>query len=174
MTSTNQTTSTSPRIAVYSGTFDPITLGHEDVARRAAGLFDTLIIAVALAHHKKTLFPLNARIKLAQIALKNIANVVVMPFDGLIMDFCKAQGATAVVRGVRNVTDFDYEAQMAAMNRKLLPSVETIFLLPNADVQPISSTLVREISKLSGDVGQMVSAPVAAALKAAHQASAAT
>jgi pantetheine-phosphate adenylyltransferase len=174
MTLTNQTTTTSPRIAVYSGTFDPITLGHEDVARRAAGLFDTLIIAVALAHHKKTLFPLNARIKLAQIALKNIANVVVMPFDGLIMDFCKAQGATAVVRGVRNVTDFDYEAQMAAMNRKLLPSVETIFLLPNADVQPISSTLVREISKLGGDVGQMVSAPVAAALKAAHQASAST
>jgi pantetheine-phosphate adenylyltransferase len=174
MTSTNQTTTTSPRIAVYSGTFDPITLGHEDVARRAAGLFDTLIIAVALAHHKKTLFPLNARIKLAQIALKNIANVVVMPFDGLIMDFCKSQGVTAVVRGVRNVTDFDYEAQMAAMNRKLQPSVETIFLLPNADVQPISSTLVREISKLDGDVGQMVSAPVAAALKAAHQASAAT
>jgi pantetheine-phosphate adenylyltransferase len=174
MTSTNQTTTTSPRIAVYSGTFDPITLGHEDVARRAAGLFDTLIIAVALAHHKKTLFPLNARIKLSQIALKNIANVVVMPFDGLIMDFCKAQGATAVVRGVRNVTDFDYEAQMAAMNRKLQPSVETIFLLPHADVQPISSTLVREISKLGGDVGQMVSAPVAAALKAAHQASAST
>ena len=130
-----------PRIAVYSGTFDPITLGHEDVARRAAGLFDTLIIAVALAHHKKTLFPLNARINLTKIALKNVANVLVMPFDGLIVDFCKAQGATAVVRGVRNVTDFDYEAQMAAMNRKLMPTVETIFLLPGLDVQPISSTL---------------------------------
>ncbi len=158
------------RIAVYSGTFDPITLGHEDVARRAAGLFETLIIAVALAHHKKTLFPLNARILLAKTALKNIANVVVMPFDGLIVDFCKAQGASAVVRGVRNVTDFDYEAQMASMNRKLLPSVETIFLLPSSDVQPISSTLVREISKLGGDVSQMVSGPVAAALKSAHQA----
>jgi pantetheine-phosphate adenylyltransferase len=157
------------RIAVYSGTFDPITLGHEDVARRAAGLFDTLIIAVALAHHKKTLFPLNARILLAKTALKNIANIVVMPFDGLIMDFCKAQGATAVVRGVRNVTDFDYEAQMAAMNRKLLPTVETVFMLPSADVQPISSTLVREISKLGGDVSQMVNGPVAAALKSAHQ-----
>jgi pantetheine-phosphate adenylyltransferase len=143
-------------------------LGHEDVARRAAGLFDTLIIAVALAHHKKTLFPLNARMLLAKTALKNIANIVVIPFDGLIMDFCKAQGATAVVRGVRNVTDFDYEAQMASMNRKLLPTVETVFMLPNADVQPISSTLVREISKLGGDVTQMVSGPVAAALKAAH------
>jgi pantetheine-phosphate adenylyltransferase len=162
-TSTTQKPS-EQRIAVYSGTFDPITLGHEDVARRAAGLFDTLIIAVALAHHKKTLFPLNARILLAKAALKNIANIVVMPFDGLIMDFCKAQGATAVVRGVRNVTDFDYEAQMAAMNRKLLPTVETVFILPSADVQPISSTLVREISKLGGDVSQMVSDPIAVAL----------
>jgi pantetheine-phosphate adenylyltransferase len=171
MTTSNKQTPATGRIAVYSGTFDPITLGHEDVARRAAGLFDTLIIAVALAHHKKTLFPLNARIKLAQIALKNVVNVVVMPFDGLIMDFCKVQGATAVVRGVRNVTDFDYEAQMASMNRKLLPTVETIFMLPGADVQPISSTLVREISKLGGDVSQMVSGPVVAALKSANQAS---
>lgn len=162
------TSNKQPRIAVYSGTFDPITLGHEDVARRAAGLFDTLIIAVAVAHHKKTLFSLEGRIKLAKTAVKNIANVVVMPFDGLIMDFCKVQGATAVVRGVRNVTDFDYEAQMASMNRKLLPSVETIFLLPSADVQPISSTLVREISKLGGDVSQMVSSPVAEALKSAY------
>lgn len=168
MSTSNKPQLDTKRIAVYSGTFDPITLGHEDVARRAAGLFDTLIIAVALAHHKKTLFPLTARILFAKAAMKNIANIVVMPFDGLIMDFCKAQGATAVVRGVRNVTDFDYEAQMAAMNRKLLPSVETIFLLPNADVQPISSTLVREISKLGGDVSQMVSSPVAAALKVAH------
>lgn len=163
------TTSSKQRIAVYSGTFDPITLGHEDVARRAAGLFDTVIIAVAVAHHKKTLFSLNARIELAKDAVKSIANVVVMPFDGLIMDFCKVQNANAVVRGVRNVTDFDYEAQMAAMNRKLLPAVETVFMLPCADVQPISSTLVREISKLGGDVSQMVSSPVAAALKSAHQ-----
>ena len=163
------TTSSKQRIAVYSGTFDPITLGHEDVARRAAGLFDTVIIAVAVAHHKKTLFSLNARIELAKDAVKSIANVVVMPFDGLIMDFCKVQNANAVVRGVRNVTDFDYEAQMASMNRKLLPAVETVFMLPCADVQPISSTLVREISKLGGDVSQMVSSPVAAALKSAHQ-----
>ena len=164
-------TTTKNRIAVYSGTFDPITLGHEDVARRAAGLFDTVVIAVAVAHHKKTLFSLETRLELTKAALKNIANVVVMPFDGLIMDFCKARGATAVVRGVRNVTDFDYEAQMAAMNRKLLPTVETIFMLPGADVQPISSTLVREISKLGGDVSQMVSNPVTVALKSAHQAS---
>jgi pantetheine-phosphate adenylyltransferase len=169
MTTSNKQPPAIGRIAVYSGTFDPITLGHEDVARRAGGLFDTVIIAVAVAHHKKTLFNLDARIELAKAALKNIANIVVTPFDGLIMDFCKAQGATAVVRGVRNVTDFDYEAQMAAMNRKLLPSVETVFMLPSADVQPISSTLVREISKLDGDVSQMVSSPVEIALKLAHQ-----
>ena len=163
--STHQSSS---RIAVYSGTFDPITLGHEDVVRRAAGMFDMLIIAVAVAHHKKTLFSLDARIELAKAATQSIANVMILPLDGLIVDFCTAQNASVIVRGVRNVTDFDYEAQMAAMNRKLRPAVETVFLLPSLDVQPISSTLVREISKLGGDVSQMVSAPVAAGLQAAH------
>ncbi|MGH6639887.1 MAG: pantetheine-phosphate adenylyltransferase [Polaromonas sp.] len=158
------------RIAVYSGTFDPFTLGHDDVVRRAAGLFDQLIIAVAAAHHKKTLFSLQARVEQVQEATKNIASIRVLPFDGLIMDFCAAHKASAVVRGIRNLTDFDYEAQMAAMNRKLHPEVETVFLLPDAPVQCISSTLVREISKFGGDVGQMVSPAVAAALAGAHQA----
>ena len=157
----------SSRIAVYSGTFDPLTLGHIDVVRRAASLFDQLIIAVAVAHHKKTLFTLPARVSLAQIATKNIANVTVLPFDGLIMDFCATHKACAVVRGIRNLTDFDYEAQMAAMNRKLRPQVETVFLLPDAPLQCISSTLVREISKLGGDVSQMVSPEVLAALQTA-------
>lgn len=156
------------RIAVYSGTFDPFTLGHDDVVRRAAGLFDQLIVGVAVAHHKKTLFSLNARVQQVQEAMKSIASVTVLPFDGLIMDFCAAQNACAVVRGIRNLTDFDYEAQMAAMNRKLRPQVETVFLLPDAPMACISSTLVREISKLGGDVGQMVSPSVAAALAAAH------
>lgn len=155
------------RIAVYSGTFDPITLGHLDVVTRAAGLFDQLIIAVAVAHHKKTIFSLEARVEYAQAATKNIANVSVLPFDGLIMDFCKAHQAVAVVRGIRNLTDFDYEAQMAAMNRKLVPEVETVFLLPEAHLACISSTLVREISKLGGDVSQMVTADVLAALNKA-------
>ena len=155
------------RIAVYSGTFDPITLGHLDVVTRAAGLFDQLIIAVAVAHHKKTIFSLEARVEYAQAATKNIANLSVLPFDGLIMDFCKAQQATVVVRGIRNLTDFDYEAQMAAMNRKLVPEVETVFLLPEAHLACISSTLVREISKLGGDVSQMVTADVLAALNKA-------
>jgi pantetheine-phosphate adenylyltransferase len=157
-----------PRIAVYSGTFDPFTLGHEDVVRRAAGLFDQLVIAVAVAHHKKTLFSIERRVAILQAACKSIANVAVLPFDGLIMDFCAAQNACAVVRGIRNLTDFDYEAQMAAMNRKLRPQVETLFLLPDAALACISSTLVREISKLGGDVGQMVSPEVATALAAAH------
>jgi pantetheine-phosphate adenylyltransferase len=158
---------TSHRTAVYSGTFDPITLGHLDLVQRAAGLFDQLIIAVAIAHHKKTLFSLDARVSMAQAAVKSIANVTVLPFDGLIMDFCKTHNANAVVRGIRNLTDFDYEAQMAAMNRKLAPQVETIFLLPDAALACISSTLVREISKLGGDVSQMVSPAVLAALTTA-------
>ena len=157
------------RIAVYAGTFDPVTLGHLDVVRRAAGLFDQLVVAVAVAHHKKTLFSLQARVEHTQTATKSIANIAVLPFDGLITDFCVAQGACAVVRGIRNLTDFDYEAQMAAMNRKLQPQIETVFLLPDAPLQCISSTLVREISKLGGDVSQMVSPNVLAALKTAHQ-----
>ena len=158
------------RIAVYSGTFDPITLGHLDVVTRAAGLFDQLVIAVAVAHHKKTLFSLEARVKCARAVTKHIANVLVLPFDGLIMEFCKTHNAQAVVRGIRNLTDFDYEVQMAAMNRKLAPHIETVFLLPDAPVACISSTLVREISKLGGDVSQMVSAEVLAALNAAKAA----
>jgi pantetheine-phosphate adenylyltransferase len=156
------------RIAVYSGTFDPFTLGHDDVVRRAAGLFDQLVIAVAVAHHKKTLFSLEARVQHLRHATKNIAGVTVLPFDGLIMDFCAAQNACAVVRGIRNLTDFDYEAQMAAMNRKLRPQVETVFLLPDAPLACISSTLVREISKLGGKVDQMVSPAIAAALAKVH------
>lgn len=159
--------SNTARIAVYSGTFDPITLGHEDVARRAARLFDELIIAVAIAHHKKTRFSLKERLAMAAEAAEQMSGRVrVLPFDGLIMDFCREQGAQAVVRGIRNLTDFDYEAQMAAMNRKLLPTVETVFLLPQAELQCISSTLVREIAALGGGVAQMVNPKVGARLVA--------
>ncbi len=154
------------RIAVYSGTFDPLTLGHEDVVRRSAGLFDEVILAVAKAHHKKTRFSLHERMAMATEATSGMGAVRVLPFEGLIMDFCREQGACAVVRGIRNITDFDYEAQMAAMNRKLHPGVETVFMLPQADLQCISSTLVREIAMLGGDVSGMVSDPVARCLKA--------
>ncbi len=156
---------TGARIAVYSGTFDPLTLGHEDVVRRAAQLFDEVVLAVAIAHHKKTRFSLNERLEMAEEATRDLpGRVRVLPFDGLIMDFCRQNGAVAVVRGIRNLTDFDYEAQMAAMNRKLHPGVETVFLLPQAELQCISSTLVREIATLGGDVSAMVSPPVARAL----------
>ena len=160
------------RIAVYSGTFDPITLGHLDVVRRAARLFDHLILAVAVAHHKKTRFSLQTRMEHAQAAIKSIAveGVQVLPFEGLLVDFCGLHRAHAIVRGIRNLTDFDYEAQMAAMNRKMQPQIETVFLLPDAGLQCISSTLVREISQLGGDVSQMVTPAVAEALAAARTA----
>ena len=154
-----------PRIAVYSGTFDPLTLGHEDVVRRSVALFDEVILAVAVAHHKKTRFSLKERMAMAEQATAGMGRIRVLPFEGLIMDFCREHRACAVVRGIRNMTDFDYEAQMAAMNRKLNPAVETVFLLPQAELQCISSTLVREISMLGGDVSGMVSATVAASLK---------
>jgi len=137
------------------------------VIRRAAALFDRLIVAVAVAHHKKTLFSLDVRLAMVADALADCPGVQVLPFEGLIMDFCREHGALAVVRGIRNVTDFDYEAQMAAMNAKLLPTVQTVFLLPQPTVQCISSTLVREIAKLGGDVAQMVNPGVERCLRAA-------
>ena len=147
-------------IAVYPGTFDPITLGHEDIVRRAAGLFDQVIIAVAMAHHKKTLFTLDERLELARDTASRYANVSVAPFDGLVRDFVVARGGKVMVRGVRGVTDFDYEMQLAGMNRNLAPDVETVFLTPAATLQSISSTLIREISQLGGDVAPYVPALV--------------
>ena len=159
----NPVSTSAPRIAVYSGTFDPLTLGHEDVTLRAAAVFDRVVVAVARAHHKKTRFSLEERLAMVQAFADARApgQVVAVPFEGLIMDFCREQGACAVVRGVRNLSDFDYEGQMAAMNRKLNPAVETVLLLPQADLQCISSTLVREIAQLGGDVRDMVNADVA-------------
>ncbi len=147
-------------IAVYPGTFDPITLGHEDIVRRAAALFDQVIIAVAVAHHKKTLFTLDERLELARDTAGRHGNVSVEPFDGLVRDFVVERGGKVMVRGVRGVTDFDYEMQLAGMNRNLAPDVETVFLTPAATLQSISSTLIREISQLGGDVAPYVPALV--------------
>ena len=143
-------------IAVYPGTFDPITLGHEDIVRRAAGLFDQVIIAVAMAHHKKTLFTLDERLELARDTASRYANVSVAPFDGLVRDFVVDRGGKVMVRGVRGVTDFDFEFGLAGMNRNLAPDVETIFMTPAATLQAVSSTLIREISQLGGDVAPYV------------------
>lgn len=143
--------------AVYPGTFDPITLGHEDLARRAAQLFDRVIVAVAAGHHKKALFSVQERVDMAGLALADLPGVEVVAFHGLLRDFVIASGAKAMVRGLRAVTDFDYEFQLAGMNRTLMPDVETIFLAPSDKFQFISSTLVREIATLGGEVDQFVS-----------------
>jgi pantetheine-phosphate adenylyltransferase len=143
-------------IAVYPGTFDPITLGHQDIIRRAARMFGTVIVAVAAAHHKKTLFSLDERLDTVREVMRSVSNVQVEPFTGLVRDFAVNHGAHVMVRGVRSVTDFDYEAQLAGMNRALAADVETIFLTPDARYQHISSTLVREIATLKGEVAQFV------------------
>ena len=143
-------------IAVYPGTFDPMTLGHEDVVRRAAQLFDRIIVAVAAGHHKKSMFTLDERVDMAREVVKPYPHVTVESFDGLMRDFVVARGAKAMVRGLRAVTDFDYEFQLAGMNRSLMPDVETVFLTPSDKYQFISSTFVREIAMLGGEVDKFV------------------
>ena len=143
-------------IAVYPGTFDPMTLGHEDVVRRAAQLFDRVIVAVAAGHHKKTMFSLQERVDMALEVVKPYSHVTVESFGGLMRDFVVARGAKAMVRGLRAVTDFDYEFQLAGMNRSLMPDVETVFLTPSDRYQFISSTFVREIAVLGGEVDKFV------------------
>ena len=143
-------------VAVYPGTFDPITLGHEDVVRRAAQLFDHLVVAVAEGHHKKTLFSLCERMLMAEQAVAKFGNVSVKSYGGLLRDFVVQCGAKAMVRGLRAVTDFDYEFQLAGMNRRLIPDVETVFLTPGDQFQFISSSFVREIALLGGAVNEFV------------------
>ena len=155
-----------PVIAVYPGTFDPITLGHEDVVRRACQLFDHVIVAVAAGHHKKTLFTLDERLDMVREAAAPYPNASVESFSGLVRDFVVAKGGKAMVRGLRAVTDFDYEFQLAGMNRHLMPDVETVFLTPGDKYQFISSTFVREIASLGGEVDKFVSANVQARLMA--------
>ena len=147
-------------LAVYPGTFDPMTLGHEDVVRRACQLFDRVIVAVAAGHHKKALFTMQERVEMAREALAGYPQVTVESFCGLVRDFVVERQGKAMVRGVRAVTDFDYEFQLAGMNRHLMPEVETVFLTPGEKYQFISSTFVREIAILGGEVHQFVSPTV--------------
>jgi pantetheine-phosphate adenylyltransferase len=153
------------RIAVYPGTFDPITLGHEDLVRRAAHLFDEVIVAVAGSTSKATLFSLDERVELAQQVFGNYDNVKVVGFGGLLMQFVQEQQAQIVIRGLRAASDFEYEFQLAGMNRKLYPKLETMFLTPSDEYMFVSSSLVREVAKLGGEVDQFVSKPVEAAIK---------
>ena len=147
-------------IAVYPGTFDPMTLGHEDLMRRASRLFDRLILAVAAGHHKRTMFTIAERLDIATELAAKYPNVEVMAFRGLLRDFVVENGGKVVVRGLRAVSDFEYEFQMAGMNRQLMPEVETLFLTPSDQYQFISSTFVREIAMLGGEVSKFVSPSV--------------
>ena len=141
---------------VYPGTFDPLTAGHEDLVRRASFLFDEVVVAVADSRAKQTLFSLYERVGITTDVLKPFENVTVMGFQGLLMDFIQRQGAQIVLRGLRAVSDFEYEFQLAGMNRKLYPDVETLFLTPAEQYTFISATMVREIAVLGGDVSTFV------------------
>lgn len=143
-------------VAVYPGTFDPFTRGHEDLVRRGSRLFDRLIVGIARSRGKMPLFELEERIEIAREVCAPFPNVEVMGFEGLLMNFLKANDARVILRGLRAVSDFEYEFQMAGMNRKLYPEVETVFLTPGDEYMFISATMVREIARLGGDIEKFV------------------
>lgn len=153
-------------IAVYPGTFDPITNGHTDIVRRATRLFDRVVVAVAASPAKQPFFNLDERVGLARDALSGLGNVEVTGFSGLLAKFMREQQAQVILRGLRAVSDFEHEFQLAGMNRHLAPELETLFLTPAEEFAYVSSSLVREIAALGGDVSHFVSGPVEAALKA--------
>jgi pantetheine-phosphate adenylyltransferase len=153
--------------AIYPGSFDPITFGHLDVMERAAKLFDRLLIAVAHNDEKKPLFTATQRMELIEDSIGPHANVEIVSFDGLLVDFARKSGATAVVRGLRAVTDFEYEFQMALMNKTLSPELETVFLTSREAFTYLSSRVIKEVARLGGDITKFVPPPVAAALREA-------
>lgn len=154
--------------AVYPGTFDPITCGHFDLIERAARFYDKLIIAVANNRNKTSLFSLEERVALASTVVANMPNVAVVGFDGLLVDFVREVNGNVLLRGLRAVSDFEYEFQLASMNRKLAPEVETMFMTPAEQYSFISSSLVREISALGGDISDFVHPEVSKALLSKH------
>ncbi len=143
-------------IIVYPGTFDPLTNGHVDLIHRASQLFDQVIVAVAIGHHKKALFSLEERVQFVNTVFKNEQKVSVLPMSGLLVDFVQEHQAQAILRGLRTAADFEYEFQLAGMNRTLAPGCETIFMTPSQDTLFISSTLIREIIHFKGDVSRFV------------------
>jgi pantetheine-phosphate adenylyltransferase len=152
------------RTAIYPGSFDPLTKGHEDLIRRSLSLADRVVVAVAVNSSKQPLFPVAERLALLQAAVGDDPRVALESFDGLLAEFAKKVGASIVVRGLRAVSDFEYEFQMALMNRQLHPSLETVFLVPAVDLTYLSSSLVREVARYGGDVSALVHPAVAAAL----------
>ncbi|MEA5446126.1 pantetheine-phosphate adenylyltransferase [Gammaproteobacteria bacterium AB-CW1] len=151
--------------ALYPGTFDPITNGHADLVRRAARLFDSVVVAIAASPGKQPRFSLDERVRFAELALEELDNVEVKPFEGLTVEFAREHGISAIVRGLRAVSDFEFEFQLAAMNRHLENGVETVFLTPSEQYTFVSSSLVREIASLGGDVSDFVHPTVEAELK---------
>ncbi|MDR2507834.1 MAG: pantetheine-phosphate adenylyltransferase [Candidatus Accumulibacter sp.] len=154
------------RLAIYAGTFDPLTRGHEDLVRRAASLFDHVIVAIAASKDKHPFFSLNERVEMATEILSIYKNAEVCSFRGLLLDFLHSKGAKVVLRGLRAASDFEYEFQMAGMNRNLYPEVETLFLTPSEKYMFISATMVREVAKLGGDVSKFAHPLVVERLKA--------
>jgi pantetheine-phosphate adenylyltransferase len=152
-------------VAIYPGTFDPVTNGHTDLVRRAARLFDRVVVGVSARPGKMPFFTLEERVDLVRQALRDLDNVVVEGFDSLLVAFAEAQRAQVIVRGLRAVSDFEFEFQLAAMNRKLAPQLESMFLTPAEEYAFISSSLVREVALLGGDVTAFVDPAVAAALR---------
>jgi len=153
---------------VYPGTFDPITNGHTDIIARATRLFDRVVLAVAANPGKQPVFSLDERVAMARAAIEGVPRVEIVPFRTLLMDFVRAQGAQAVLRGLRAVSDFEYEFQLASMNRRLAPEIETLFLTPAEQYAYISSSLVREIAALGGDVSEFVHPVVQRALRSRY------
>jgi pantetheine-phosphate adenylyltransferase len=154
-----------PVSALYPGTFDPITNGHTDLVRRAARLFDTVIVAVAANPQKKPLFTLAERVELARAVLADVKGAKVVGFDNLLVDCVRQHGASVILRGLRAASDFEYEFQLAGMNRRLAPEVETVFMTPSEQEMFISASLVKEIALLGGNVAEFVDTRVSAALK---------
>jgi pantetheine-phosphate adenylyltransferase len=153
------------RVAIYPGSFDPPTRGHEDLIRRALALADHLIVAVAINPNKQPLFSVDDRLRMLRDAIAGDERIELASFAGLLADFARDRQATMVIRGLRAVSDFEYEFQMALMNRKLNPQLETVFLVPALDLTYLSSSLVREVARFGGPLDDLVSAPVAAMLK---------
>lgn len=153
------------KLAIYPGTFDPVTNGHLDIIQRASSLFDTVEVAVTTNPVKKPLFTVEQRVKMIRNEVCDLSNVGVDSFEGLLMDYAKAKNATAIVRGLRQITDFEFEFQMALVNRKLAENIVTVFLMPNEKYTYLNSTIVKEVAKFAGDVSSFVSPEVHDLLK---------
>ena len=157
------------RIAIYAGSFDPITRGHEDLVSRSLEFVDKLVVAVATNVSKQPLFTVGERVDLIRAAVNNNSRVEVRQFRGLLVDFAREVGAKVLIRGLRAVSDFEYEYQMALMNRHLSSGLETVFMVPSLDTTYISASLVREVARFGGEIGDLVHPAVAAALRAKYQ-----